>query len=408
MATSKKDKKKIFLWEGNTPKGMKSGEIEAFTREDVEILLRSQGVSPTKIKAKPLEINLFPAKVQNKDLMVFTRQMATMLDAGLPLIQGLEMLSAQVENLTFKKILKEVKEDVEQGKNFPDALKKHPKVFDNLYVNMVAAGEIAGIMSNVMTRLAEYIEKAEALKHKIKGAMKYPMIVTIIAGLLMSGMLIYIIPTFKTIFASMNSALPAPTQFLVDLSDAFIEKKYIIFGIVFGVVFLFKKWKNSSSGSKAWDAFMIKAPLFGDLIKKVAVARFCRTMSTLLSAGVNLLEGLDVTSKSAGNYVIEMALQKVKKAVSEGRTLTQPLQETGVFPSLVTQMIGVGENAGALDVMMSKIADFYDEEVDAAVEGLTSMIEPIMMVMLGGMAGGMIVTMYLPVFSMGDAVAGGE
>ncbi len=408
MAAPKNAKKKIFLWEGDTPKGMKSGEIEAFTKEDVELLLRSQGVSPKKIKPKPMEINLFPQKITSKDLMVFTRQMATMLDAGLPLIQGLDMLSSQIENPSFKKVLKEVKEDVEQGKNFPDALKKHPKIFDNLYVNLIAAGEIAGIMANVMTRLAEYIEKSEALKHKIKGAMKYPMVVTIIALLLMAGMMIYIIPTFKTIFASMNSELPAPTQFLVDMSDAFIKHKLIIFGSLFGVVFLFKKWKKTSSGSKAWDAFMLKTPLFGDLIKKVAVARFCRTMSTLLSAGVNLLEGLDVTSKSAGNYVIEMALQKVRRSVSEGRTLTQPLQETGVFPPLVTQMIGVGENAGALDVMMTKIADFYDEEVDAAVDGLTSMIEPIMMVMLGGMAGGMIVTMYLPVFSMGDAVSGGE
>lgn len=408
MPAQKAAKKRIFLWEGQTPKGAKSGEIEAFSKDEVDKLLRSQGVSPTKIKAKPVEINLFPQKIQNKDLMVFTRQMATMLDAGLPLIQGLEMLSAQNDNPTFKKVLKAVKEDVEQGKSFPESLKKHPKVFDNLYVNLIAAGEVAGIMANVMTRLSEHIEKAEALKHKIKSAMKYPMIVTVIALVIMAGMMIYVIPTFKTIFQNMNSALPGPTQFLVDASDFVIANTKIIFGVMFAFIFLFKKWKNSDSGSKIWDAFMLKTPLFGDLIKKVAVARFCRTMSTLLSAGVNLLEGLDVVAKSAGNYVIEVALQKVRRSVSEGRTLTQPLAETGVFPPLVVQMIGVGENAGALDVMMTKIADFYDEEVDAAVEGLTSMIEPIMMVMLGGMVGGMIIVMYLPVFSMGNAAGGGE
>jgi len=393
-------KKKIFLWEGQTPKGARSGEVEGYSKEDVEKLLISQGVTPTKVKPKPLEINLFPPKITNKDLMVFTRQMATMLDAGLPLIQGLEMLSSQVENVTFQKVLKEVKEDVEQGKAFPEALKKHPKVFDNLYVNLVAAGEVAGIMANVMTRLSEYIEKAESLKNKIKAAMKYPMIVTGVAFAIIAGMMIYIIPTFKTIFDNMGSALPAPTQFLVDLSDWFVNNKLLLFGSIFGFIFLFKKWKNSKKGSQIWDTFMIKVPVFGPMLKKVAVARFARTMSTLLGAGVNLLEALEVVARSSGNYVVEVALLKVKKSVSEGRSLTQPLTETGVFPALVIQMIGVGENAGALDVMLTKIADFYDEEVDSAVEGLTSMIEPIMMVGLGGMVGGMIVVMYLPIFQM--------
>ncbi len=403
---AKKKKKKMFLWEGQTPKGAKSGEIEGYSKEDIEKLLISQGVTPTKVKAKPMEIVLFPPKIQNKDLMVFTRQMATMLDAGLPLIQGLEMLSAQVENPTFKKVLKEVKEDVEQGKSFPDALKKHPKVFDNLYVNLIAAGEVAGIMANVMTRLAEYIEKAEALKHKVKAALKYPMIVTIVALLIIAGMMIYIIPTFKTIFSNMNSALPAPTQFLVNLSDWIVGNTLELFGSIVAFVIVFKTWKNSKKGSQIWDSFMIKVPVFGPLLKKVAVARFSRTMSTLLGAGVNLLEALEVVARSSGNYVIEMALLKVKKAVSEGRSLTQPLNETGVFPPLVVQMIGVGENAGALDVMLTKIADFYDEEVDAAVDGLTSMIEPIMMVGLGGLVGGMIVVMYLPIFQMGNAAGG--
>ncbi len=400
-----KKKIRMYLWEGTTPKGAKSGEVEASSKEEVESLLLAQGVKPTRVKAKPIEFDPFPQKITNKDLMVFTRQMATMLDAGLPIIQGLEMLSSQNENKSFKKVLKEVKEDVEQGRTFPDALKKHPKVFDTLYVNLIAAGEVAGIMAGVMTRLAEHIEKAEALKQKVKAAMKYPMIVTGVAFAIMAGMMIYVIPSFQTIFNNMGSALPAPTQFLVDMSEFFIANKLYIFGGLFLFIFIFKKWKATIWGRRQWDTFMIKVPVFGDLIKKVAVARFARTMSTLLSAGVNLLEALDVVAKSSGNYIIEKALIKVRKAVSEGRSLTQPLNETGVFPALVVQMIGVGENAGALDIMLTKIADFYDEEVDAAVEGLTSMIEPIMMVGLGGMVGGMIVVMYLPIFSMGDAVS---
>lgn len=404
MAANNKSKKKFFIWEGETAKGKHSGEIEAFTKDEVDQMLRQQGVTPIKIKAKPMEINLFPQKIVLKDIMIFTRQMATMMDAGLPLIQGLDMLSSQQDNPTFKAVLKEVKEDVEQGKTFPDALKKHPKVFDSLYVNLVAAGEMAGIMANVLNRLSEHIEKSEALRLKIKAALKYPMIIFFIAIAIMIGLLIYVIPTFKTIFSNLGGELPAPTQFLVDLSDWGVERGHEAAIPIVIFVIIFKWWKKTPSGKQKWDRITIKMPLVGDLVKKTAVARFCRTMSTLLSAGVNLLDGLDIVSKSAGNYVIEQALQKVRRQVSEGRSLTQPLAETGVFPSLVVQMIGVGENAGALDIMMTKIADFYDEEVDAAVEGLTSMIEPIMMVFLGGMVGGVLIAMYLPVFTMGDTI----
>jgi len=400
-----------FVWKGVNRKGKKKkGEMEAESENFVRLTLRRQGIEPTKIKPKPKDlfenVKFLQPRVTEKDIVVMTRQFATMIDAGLPLVQCLEILCSQQDNRTFKRILKNVKEDVEEGSTFADALKQHPEVFDDLFVNLVAAGEIGGILDIILNRLAAYIEKASKLKKKVKGAMTYPIVVMVIAILVVAVILIFVIPVFETMFADFGKALPAPTQIVVALSD-FVTNYilYIIVGVVV-LIFAFRRFYRTERGRALVDDLVLKAPVFGMLLRKVAVAKFTRTLGTMISSGVPILDSLDIVAATAGNKTIEEAIRETRQSISEGRTIAEPLADSEVFPSMVVQMISVGEATGALDTMLGKIADFYDDEVDAAVDALTAMLEPFMMVFLGGTIGGLVVSMYLPIFQMAGAVGG--
>jgi type IV pilus assembly protein PilC len=400
-----------FIWKGVNRKGKKKkGEMEADNENIVRLTLRRQGIEASKIKPKPKDlfenIKFLQPKVTEKDIVVMTRQFATMIDAGLPLVQCLEILFSQQDNRTFRKILKEIKEDVEEGSTFADALKQHPEVFDNLFVNLVAAGEVGGILDIILNRLAAYIEKAAKLKKKVKGAMTYPIVVMVIAVLVVAVILIFVIPVFESMFADFGKALPVPTQIVVSISD--FAKNYILYMIVGVVVFIFgfRRFYKTEKGRALVDKFVLQLPVFGMLIRKVAVAKFTRTLGTMISSGVPILDSLDIVAATAGNMTIEEAIRETRQSISEGRTIAEPLADSEVFPSMVVQMISVGEATGALDTMLGKIADFYDDEVDAAVDALTAMLEPFMMVFLGGTIGGLVVSMYLPVFQMAGAMGG--
>ena len=400
-----------YVWKGVNRKGQKKkGEMDAENENFVRLTLRRQGVEPSSIKPKPKDlfenVKLFQPKVTEKDIVVMTRQFATMIDAGLPLVQCLDILYSQQDNRTFKRILKQIKDDVEEGSTFADALKKHPDVFDELFVNLVAAGEIGGILDVILNRLANYIEKAAKLKKKVKGAMVYPLVVMLIAVCVVAVILIFVIPVFQQMFADFGRALPAPTQFVVNVSN--FLKSYIIYVVVLVAlcIFAFRRFYRTERGRTLVDDLVLKAPVFGVLIRKVAVAKFTRTLGTMISSGVPILDSLDIVAATAGNKTIETALRETRISISEGRTIAEPLADSEVFPAMVVQMISVGEATGALDTMLTKIADFYDDEVDAAVEALTAMLEPFMMVFLGGTIGGLVVSMYLPIFQMAGAVGG--
>lgn len=393
----------VYTWEGKTRDGtIKKGEMEAAGVAAVNDFLRRQRITPTKVKAKPKDKR--GKKVTKKELAIFVRQFATMIDAGLPLVQCLDILGSQQQNPTFKKILLAVKEDVEGGATFADSLKKHPKVFDTLFVNLIAAGEIGGILDTILNRLAEFIEKQEHLKSKVKSAMIYPVAIVIVAILITSGLLLFVIPIFEKMFSDMGGTLPVPTQIVINMSNFLKSYWYAVFGGIWGLVWGFKKYYGTKKGREVCDKLFLKAPVAGDLIRKVSVARFCGTMGTMLSSGVPILDSLDIVSKTAGNVVVEKALIETKMAISEGKTIVEPLEKTAVFPPMVVQMIAVGEATGALDAMLAKIAEFYEQEVDTAVDGLTALMEPAIMVVLGGLVGGLIVAMYLPIFSMAGNV----
>ncbi len=395
----------VFVWEGKLANGtIKRGEIEADSKGSVQLLLKRQRISPTKIKSKPKQISLFEQKVKTKEIVIFTRQFATMINAGLPLVQCLDILSSQQSNPTFKKIIAQIKQDVEGGSTFADALGKHPKVFDSLFVNLVAAGEIGGVLDTVLIRLAVYMEKAEALKAKVKSAMTYPIIVLCVAFGVVAVLMIFVIPTFKDMFEQFGSALPGPTQMVVDLSAFFRGYWYVMIGAIVAFIIAFKWIGRQEKGRFYLDSFALKLPIFGPLIRKVAVAKFTRTLGTMISSGVPIMDGLDITSRTAGNVIIERAIKSVRTAISEGQSMAEPLAQSGIFPGMVVQMISVGEATGAMDQMLSKIADFYDEEVDAAVDTLTSALEPMLMVFLGGIIGFVVVAMYLPIFKLAGAV----
>jgi len=372
--------------------------------------LRKKGIrltdaSEAKAKAKGFSLpGLGPGKVPEKDIVIFTRQFATMIDAGLPLVQCLEILSAQAENAAFAKVLQQVKADVEEGATYADALSKHPKTFNNLYVNMVAAGEAGGILDVILNRLAAYIEKAMALKRQVKSAMTYPAVVVTIAIGIIGVIMVFVIPSFAKMFGSFGATLPLPTRMVIAMSNFMTHNiLYILAGIA-GFIWLFKMWYSTPVGRKIVHKTLLRAPIFGILIRKVAVSKFTRTMSTLMSSGVPIIAGLDIVAKTAGNAVVEEAIGAVAASLKEGKTMAEPLAETNVFPPMVVQMIGVGEKTGALDAMLAKIADFYDEEVDAAVSALTSMLEPLLMVFLGGSIGFIIIAMYLPIFKVASVV----
>lgn len=393
----------VYVWEGKTRNGeVRRGEIEAASEAAVNDALKRQQITPVKVKKKAVKKGLFGGgkKITGKDIVIFLRQFATMIDAGLPLVQCLEILGGQQPNPTLKKILLQVKEDVEGGSTFADALKKHPKTFDTLFVNMIAAGEIGGILDTILNKLGEFLEKSEKLKSKVKAAMVYPVSIIVVAILITSGLLLFVIPIFEKMFADMGGTLPLPTQIVINLSQFLQHNWYFVFGGMWLAVFLFRKYYASPKGRAVCDKLFLKAPVAGDLIRKVAVAKFCGTMGTMLSSGVPILDSLDIVSKTAGNFVIERALIETRNAIAEGKTIVEPLEKTQVFPSMVVQMIAVGEATGALDAMLGKIAEFYEEEVDTAVDGLTAMMEPAIMVVLGGLVGGLIIAMYLPIFSM--------
>ncbi len=405
--STKKDTIPIYLWEAKTKQGeIKKGEMEAGDSKAVEARLLSLGLTPTKVRKKGIfdtQLSL-PGGVAGKDLLIFTRQFATMIDAGLPLVQCLDILASQTENLVLRKVLFAIKSKVEGGSTFSDALKEHPKIFDELYVQLCAAGEVGGILDTILNRLAVYREKSEKLRRKIKGALTYPVSVMCIGIAVTAVLLIKVTPVFAKMFADFGSALPGPTQFVVDLS-AWLQS-YIIHIVVgfTAFVFAFRAFYMNPKGREIFDKGVLYAPIVGDLIRKVAVARFTRTLGTMISSGVPILDALDVTAKTAGNRTIEKGIQYVRAKISEGKNIAGPLAETKVFPSMVVQMIGVGEATGAMDQMLGKIADFYDDEVDAGVASLTSLIEPIMMVFLGGVVGGFLIAMYLPIFSIAGAI----
>ncbi len=400
----------IYIWESTTGGKKQKGEIEAQDKKTALFLLRKQRISPSKIKPKPKDlfenIDLLQPKITTRDIVIFTRQLSTMIDAGLPLVQGLEILTNQQENKTLKKVLQDIKLDVESGSSFAEALKKHPKQFDQLFCNMVAAGEAGGILEEVLKRLSEYMEKAQRLKSKVKGALTYPTIVLAISALVLGVILIFVIPVFEKMFADFGSALPAPTQIVVNLSN--FVKSYFLFiiGSIIVMIFIFKKYYGTDMGHHAIDRLLLKAPIFGPLLKRVAVAKLTRTLGTLINSGVPIVDSLDIAARTAGNKIVEEAIYKVRSSISEGRTIAQPLQESGIFPNMVVQMISVGETTGALDQMLNKIAEFYDQEVEIAVDALTSLIEPFMIVFLGGTIGSIVIAMYLPIFKMAGAVSG--
>jgi type IV pilus assembly protein PilC len=397
----------VFNYTGRSRGGqVLSGEMEAASREAVVARLRSQQVMATSVRAKPRDITIpgFGGGVGEKDIVIFTRQFATMIDAGLPLVQCLEILASQQENKVFKKVLVEIRQSVESGSTFAAALKQHPKAFTSLYANMVEAGEAGGILDTILNRLAQYMEKAMALKKKVKSAMIYPSTIVTVALAVVTFLLIFVIPTFKTMFEGFNTALPLPTQIILEASR--LVRGYFLYGaaVIVAGIFGLRAWYRTAAGRTTIDAFLLKTPVFGILIRKVAVAKFTRTLGTLISSGVAILDGLEITARTAGNKIVEQAVLRTRASIAEGKTIAEPLKESGVFPPMVVQMIAVGEQTGALDAMLSKIADFYDEEVDTAVGNLTSLLEPMLMVFLGVVIGGVVVAMYMPIFKLVQVV----
>jgi type IV pilus assembly protein PilC len=399
----------VYVWVAQTKKGRKlKGEIDAATEAIALSQLKKRNFTVKKLKLKPKDlfqnVSFLKPKVTKKDLVVFTRQFSTMIDAGLPLVQGLTILAEQSENPTFKAILKEITKDVEGGSTLAEAMKKHPKIFDSLFVNLVAAGEVGGILDTILRRLAQFIEKAEKLKSQIKGAMTYPIVVMAIAVLVIAVILVFVIPVFEDMFKSFGSALPTPTQIVVNMSRFLKGNIHWVLIALGALIYGFKRYRDTASGRKHTDAVFLKLPIFGNLLKKTAVARFTRTLGTMISSGVPILDALEIVAKTAGNVVIEEIIYEVRGSIAEGQTIAEPLSENDIFPGMVIQMIAVGEATGALDSMLEKIADFYDEEVDAAVAALTSMLEPLLMLFLGGSIGGLVIAMYLPIFGMAAAM----
>ena len=399
----------VYLWKGKNPKNRTvKGEMEAETVEQVRSSLIRRKITPKSVKKKPKDlfenVAFLQPKVTEKDVIIFSRQFSTMIDAGLPLLQCLDILQAQQENPTFKKVLKEIKSSVETGETFADALGKYPKIFNELYVNMVAAGEAGGILDIILRRLSAYMEKMAKLKKQVKGAMTYPAITLAVAVVVVGIILVFVIPVFSQMFEGFGSALPAPTLMVVSMSEIVIAKIWYILGGIFLSMVAVKKVYNTKRGRIVMDDIFLRLPVFGILIRKVAVAKFTRTMGTMMSSGVSILDALDIVARTAGNKTVEFAVQDVKSGISEGRSMADPLLESGVFPSMVCSMISVGESTGAIDTMLEKIADFYDDEVDQAVSNLTDMIEPFLLVFLGVVIGGLVIAMYLPIFKMAGAI----
>lgn len=399
----------VFKYSGRTRSGIvQKGEIEANDRNAAVAVLRQRQILVTSIKARPKDIEIkipgLSGKVSEKDIVVFTRQLSTMIDAGLPLVQCLDILSRQATNKQFASTLGQIKTDVESGDTFADALRKHPKVFTEFYTNMVEAGEAGGILDTILMRLAVYLEKARALKGKVKSAMVYPAAIVGIAILVVIFLMMFVIPVFAEMFESFGGTLPAPTRLVMNLSE--FTQAYILYfvPVVIIGVYLFRRFYRTDNGKRLVDSLLLKTPIIGPLIQKVAVAKFTRTLGTLVTSGVPIIDGLQITARTADNKVVEEAVLSIIGSVKEGQTIAEPLGKQDIFPPMVVQMIEVGENSGALDLMLNKIADFYDEEVDAAVSALTSLLEPALMVFLGVTIGFVVVAMYLPIFKMAGTI----
>jgi type IV pilus assembly protein PilC len=398
-----------YVWEGKNFRGMlQKGEMTAANEAAVRTTLRGQKIQATKVKVKPKDIlenlRFLKPKVKGKSLCIFTRQFATMIDAGLPLIQGLEILGSQEPNLTLKKAVGTIRGDVESGSTLSNALKKHPKIFSDLYVSLVSAGEMGGMLDTILNRLATYIEKAEKLKRKVKGAMVYPSVVLSIALIVIAILLVFVIPVFQEMFEGLGGELPGITQFVVDLSEFLRNNIIYIIAAMVMLFFAFNRFKATDKGRTTVDKILLGLPVFGMLLKKSAIANFTRTLQTMTSSGVPILDGLGIVAATSGNKVVEKAILDTRTSISEGKTIAVPLSKSGIFPPMVTQMISVGESTGALDTMLGKIADFYEDEVNAAVDAITALIEPFMMVFLGGTIGFMLLAMYMPIFKIAGAI----
>jgi type IV pilus assembly protein PilC len=401
-----------WQWQGRHIKTqeIKSGELIADNEKEAHIKLRQMDIQPTKVSRNlmpEIKLGFLEPSVGKNDLVVFVRQFSTMIDAGLPLVQCLEIIAAQQANRTFKRVLTQIKEDVAGGGTFANALSKHPKVFDDLFVNLVAAGEVGGILDTILNRLATYIEKNAKLARQVKSAMAYPIGISTVAVIVIIVLLKFVIPSFEKMFTSMGGQLPGLTQIVIGLSHWMGANFPFVIGGIFAFLFGFKKVVSTERGAYLFDKALLATPLFGSLLRKVAVARFTRTMGTMLSSGVPILDALEIVSRAAGNKIVEEALLSVREKVSQGSQMAEPLAKTNVFPNMVVQMIAVGESTGAMDVMLTKIADFYDDEVESTVEGLTKLMEPMMMVILGGIVGTILLAMYLPIFSIAGTVGGG-
>jgi len=396
-----------FTYSARTSSGdLQAGELAVKTRDEVVQHLRRQRMIPIKIeqKAQQLSMPRFGRGIGNREIVIFARQFATMINSGLPLVQSLDILAKQSENAILRKVIEQVQYDVESGHTLADAMRQHPQVFSDLFVNMVAAGEAGGILDTILLRLAVFMEKADALRRKIKGAMIYPAVVMAVAAIAITILLIFVIPVFQDMFSQAGVALPGPTQFVIMCSELLQSRWYVIGGVIVAVVFAVQRYYKTPQGQLMIDRMLLRLPVLGPVQRKAAIARFTRTLGTLVSSGVAILDGLEITARTAGNRVVHDAIMESRASIAGGDTISEPLKKSGVFPPMVVQMINVGEQTGGLDEMLTKIADFYDEEVDAAVQALLSAMEPMMIVFLGTIVGGMIVAMYLPIFDMVNAV----
>jgi type IV pilus assembly protein PilC len=391
-----------FEWKGRGRSGEQAGTLVADSKDAVIASLRRQQIVVTAVKEKGKEVAVpkFGGGVPAQLVAIFTRQFSVMIDAGLPLVQCLEILSQQQENKTFRRALIQIRQDVESGSNLADAMRKHPKIFNDLYTNMVAAGEAGGILDTILQRLAQYIEKSVKLNSQVKSAMIYPVAVISIAVIVVAVILWKVIPVFAALFKGLGAELPLPTVIVIHLSNFIADFWWLIGITLFGTAYALRRYHETYKGKRVLDNIMLKAPIIGGLLRKIAVARFCRTLSTLTSSGVPILDGLQITARTAGNSIIEDAIMATRKSVEEGKTISEPLGDTDVFPSMVVQMIAVGEQTGALDTMLSKIADFYEDEVDTAVAGLMKLLEPVLIAFLGVAIGGIVIAMYMPMFAL--------
>jgi type IV pilus assembly protein PilC len=391
-----------FEWKGRGRSGDQAGTLVADSKDAVIASLRRQQIVVTAVKEKGKEVAVpkFGGGVAPQLVAIFTRQFSVMIDAGLPLVQCLEILGSQQDSKSFKRALIQIRQDVESGSNLADAMRKHPKIFNDLYTNMVAAGEAGGILDTILQRLAQYIEKAVKLNSQVKSAMIYPVAVISIAVIVVAVILWKVIPVFAALFKGLGAELPLPTVIVIHLSNFIADFWWLIGMTLFGTIYALKRYHETYKGKRVLDNIILKAPVIGGLMRKIAVARFCRTLSTLTSSGVPILDGLQITARTAGNSIIEDAIMATRKSVEEGKTISEPLGETEVFPSMVVQMIAVGEQTGALDTMLSKIADFYEDEVDTAVAGLMKLLEPVLIAFLGVAIGGIVIAMYMPMFTL--------